>query len=49
MRRWKIEWNKWRILLCLLLGVGGIRFAIAQEPLDVESHRDRIALPILSY
>ena len=21
MRRWKIEWNKWRILLCLLLSV----------------------------
>ena len=49
MRRWKIEWNKWRILLCLLLSVCGLRLAIAQEPLDVESYRDTIALPGLSY
>ena len=49
MRRWKIEWNKWRILLSLLLSVCGLRLAIAQEPLDVESHRDTIALPSLSY
>ncbi len=34
---------------CLLLSVCGLRLAIAQEPLDVESYRDTIALPGLSY